>query len=725
VKLLSGQRAIWLGAAALVVAGGLAYSNSLGGPFIFDDVASIPENASIRHVWPLSGPLHPPGFGATVDSRPVLNLTLALNFAISGLDVDSYHLVNLVIHLLAALTLYGIVRRTGLRLGADAASAAAFAFTVALIWELHPLDTESVTYVVQRAESLMGLFYLLTLYGFIRASAAEGPEAGGWKCASVLACLLGMGTKEVMVSAPVMVLALDALLISGSIRAAWRRRTGYYASLAVCWLPLALLVHHAGSRGGRSGFHALGVSAGQYWLTQPGAIAHYLRLVFWPEPLILDYGADWVTSVRAVIAPLILLALLGGATVFALVRSRRAGTPGAAAVAGFLGLWFWAVLAPTSVVPGNRQTVCEHRMYLALIPVLVATMGALVWAMRGPAVARRRVALVVGCALALPAGLLTFRRNHDYASEWSIFEHDARLAPRDASAQISFGDMLLRRRHRALESIDHYQAAIRLGLDPPTLEYNYALALDMLNRPEEAAEHFRTALRLKPPIDGPQDYTFLSLIYLGRTDEAIRSMVQLLRRYPETLATESLLAVTMVQVKDFRCALPLYQAMLEAYPAMPEIHADLGSALVSAGRPVEAIVHYREALRLRPGVADVHFNLAEALVAAGQTAEALAEFREALRLRPNFVAAHYNLGLALMRRGDLRAAVAEFEQSVRLAPRQSQPRCSLADALAETGRVDEAIEQFRTVLKFDPDSSYARAQLESLGAPPGRAAPSP
>ena len=183
-------------AAALLAAAALAaYRNSFSAPFVFDDVPAIAENPTIRHLWPIGSVLATPSGGQTVSGRPILNLSLALNFALSGTRVWSYHLLNLLIHVLGGLTLFGIIRRTlprwsgwrsppkpgeggspirlatrsaDQRIGGDALHPTLLAFLIALLWTLHPLQTESVTYVVQRAESLMGLFYLLTLYGFIR-----------------------------------------------------------------------------------------------------------------------------------------------------------------------------------------------------------------------------------------------------------------------------------------------------------------------------------------------------------------------------------------------------------------------------------------------------------------------------------------------------------------------------------------------------------------------------
>ena len=162
------------------------------------------------------------GAGATGGGRPVLNLSLALNYLMGGTAAWGYHLVNLLIHLCAGLVLYGILRRTFR--GFDLPAAA-----VALLWTAHPIQTEAVTYIVQRAESLMGLFYFLTLYCFIR----YGEGSRRWAVLSVLACFLGMGTKEVMVSAPLVVLFTTAPLSA----ARWRRPGGRGAATILAWPP--------------------------------------------------------------------------------------------------------------------------------------------------------------------------------------------------------------------------------------------------------------------------------------------------------------------------------------------------------------------------------------------------------------------------------------------------------------------------------------------------------
>ena len=404
----------------VVAAGLLAYYNSFTGPFVFDDEDSIQANPTIRHVWPISQVLSPPAT-AGVGGRPIINLSLAVNYALGGYDVWGYHALNLVIHILAGLTLLGIVRRTLLqpklreRFGAAANE---LALAVAVLWMVHPLQTEAVTYVSQRAESLMGLFYLLTLYCFIRGT--ESPKIGLWFALSVVACLLGMATKEVMVTAPLMALLYDRTFVAGSFRAAWTKRLWLYMGLGGTWLLLAYLMsglHHRGVG------YGLGVDWQVYALTECRSIVHYLWLTVWPHPLVFDYGGNtfvWHATDAAPYALILLLPLAG-----VLIGLKRWPA------IGFIGAWFFMILAPTSsVVPIVNQPMAESRLYLPLAAVVtLIVMGIYAWA--------GRRSLPVFLALAIGLGFLTTQRNQDYRSGLAIWSDTVVKRPDNARRQLS------------------------------------------------------------------------------------------------------------------------------------------------------------------------------------------------------------------------------------------------------------------------------------------------
>src|SRR5262249_22671946 len=157
------RRSLWPG--VIVLTGTIAYANSLSGPFVFDDQLAIVGNQTIREWWRLGSVLFPERELPTA-GRPLVHLSFAFNYALGGLDVAGYHLVNIALHLAVGLLVFGLVRRTLLlpRLKERfARNAQHVAGAIALVWSVHPLNTEAVNYVTQRTELMMGLCYLLTM----------------------------------------------------------------------------------------------------------------------------------------------------------------------------------------------------------------------------------------------------------------------------------------------------------------------------------------------------------------------------------------------------------------------------------------------------------------------------------------------------------------------------------------------------------------------------------
>ena len=263
-------------AALLVLAGAIVYVNSLSAPFIFDDQIAIVENPAIRS---LSGAWTQP-HNTPLAGRPVAGFTFALNFAANDVDAAAYRATNIAVHIACALLLFGLVRRTLAlpRLEPRVGGAASdLAFASALLWVVHPLTTDAVTYITQRTESLMALCYLLTLYASLRSHDRRSTmDDRRWTIVAVIACALGMGVKESMVTAPVMVVLFDRAFLFDSFRAAVAVRWRLYAALAFTWVVLAFQLV-ATPRAGSAGF-ATGVSVWTYLLNQSVMIVRYLRL---------------------------------------------------------------------------------------------------------------------------------------------------------------------------------------------------------------------------------------------------------------------------------------------------------------------------------------------------------------------------------------------------------------------------------------------------------------
>jgi tetratricopeptide (TPR) repeat protein len=724
----ASRRAILICAAALALATLAAYHNTFAVPLLFDDFPSITDNPSIlrlRSIWDV---LNPTGsYGFTFSGRPVLNLSLAFCYAVSGTNVWSYHALNLLIHMGAALTLFGIVRRTlrlhsrpapaaagrvartpprdpesaasGLSAGALAAAdgaalqsnATPVAFTIALLWALHPLQTESVTYIVQRAESLMGLFFLLTFYGFIRA--VESPRPRGWQIFTVAACLLGVATKEVAAAAPVLVLLYDRTFVAGTFREAWRRRRWLHLALAATWLPLLCLVATTGwNRGGTAGF-GVAVPPWAYWLTQFKAVACYVKQSFWPHPLVFEYGLFRAGLADA--SPYALVVVpLAVATLVALWRRP---------VIGFLGAWFFVILAPTSLVPSTVQMIVEHRMYLPLAAVVTLTVGAFA------AQAGRR-SLPVFLALAVAAGVLTEHRNRTYRSDLSLWGDTVAHSPGSATAQSGLGTALYLR-GRPQEALAHYEISLHLDPSSLTIHYNLGLALLRLDRRQEAAAQFAEGYRLHPRFYAAQFQLGLTQLLMDQPQAAAAQFEQVVRIKPTLAEAHYEWGVALAKLGRPADAIPHYRDALRLRPDYGDAECDLGVALYQLNRVPEAEACFQRALQAQPDLADAHFNLGLALAQIGHSDDALTQYTEAVRLNPDGVGFQLNLGIALAQAGRVAEALDHLQKAVQLQPALPQTHCNLGIALAESGRAEEAVVEFQEALRLRPDYAAAHYGL--------------
>ncbi|MBN1588100.1 MAG: tetratricopeptide repeat protein, partial [Pirellulales bacterium] len=705
----------------IVAATVLAYCNTLGVPFLFDDAEAISRNPTIRQLWPIGSALSPPNNGAPVDGRPLVNLSFAVNYAIGGLDVRGYHAVNLAIHVLAALVLLGVVRRT-LALPSMpehlARNATVLAGSVALVWAVHPLQTESVTYVSQRAESLVSLFYLLTLYCTIRGS--QSARSVAWYLAAVAVCVLGMASKEVMASTPVMVLLYDRTFLAGTFTAALKRRRGLYLGLAATWGLLAALVINSAGRGATVGF-GLATSPWNYALTQCGALVHYLRLAFWPTGLCIDHGSAVVQSAWDVWPQAVAVVALVSLTVWSLWRRP---------VLGFLGTFFLAVLAPTtSVVPVVTQTVAEHRMYLPL--AAVATVGVIGGYLVGRKLAAGRQAsrrpAVLGVAACVLVGLIaaalgtaTYLRNHDYRDRLAIWEDTVRKCPDNARAHDNLG-VALRNLGRLDEAIVHFRRCLELDPDNAVVCNSLGVALMRRGETEAAIVHLQRSVELDPK--NAEVHSNLGVGFAGRgeIDAAIGEFRRALELNPDYSAASRNLGTLLLRRGEPDAAIDCLRRALKHQPNDAELHNDLGAALAARGQIDEAVFHFRQALAIRPEYAQAAKNLARYSARTKRVPATLAELRAALGERPDDAALLNNLAWILATSSD--GSQRNGPEAIRWARRAvtltggKEPVIldTLAAAYAEAGQFAEATETAREAaeLATSQDKSALAKSLQA------------
>jgi len=629
----------------LLLAGAIAatYSNGLRVPFVFDDWHTIESNPAIRSLGRIPGYFVDPDTTTILhenkDLRPLLLVTMAVNYQLSGLDPWSYHLVNLVLHWLVTLLIFGIVR-DHLWLGDEAMPVAVGA---ALIVAVHPLNTEPVNYVSARSALLTAVFYLAAF----DAAARHRPV----RCVLLAAC--AMLTKSIAVSLPLVVLAhrlVDrrATGVAPAEPLPWRLLVALtlvsVAGVAYRWLLLPPWVVATARQPD--------VTSRIYFQTQWSALLYYLRLFVWPDALVVDrLDFRWTRSLFDARAWGSLLALAAlGVGAWRLARVRLAF--------GFCALWVVITLAPESSFFPLAEAVNEHRPYLAMLGL--ATIAALALWLIATAVARRLVAppqWVFAVGVTFVATLLAVTAH----ARTDVWRDDLRLwldatekAPQNPRAWLNAG-------HAALARGDLPRARSLL-LEAHRLSPCYAYIQLNLSAVEAREGHAPASLawaddavRCNPGLALARAERAAALERLGRADEA-------LAEYRATTAIDAVNAGAWLA----------QGRLLEARGDWPDAARAFDRAL--AADPTSADAAMRAALVY-------HYRL-------GDLATAVDRYRTVLAIDPHHYGAHYQVAVALLGSGRKDEALAAWRRFV-----------PLADALGDRTSIDGAPPELRTAAR--------------------------
>lgn len=500
-----------------------AYYNSLHGAYVLDD-GRLLSDPDIDHP-----------FRSSMAPRPVVSITFAINHRLDGFQPRGYHLFNLLVHALGALTIFDLVRRTLVLPkfnGHFDPWAGWIGLAIALVWVAHPLNTQSVTYIIQRCESLMGMFFLVSLWCVLRGVQADRRKLW-WYAGAVASCALGAGCKELMLALPPLALIYDRTFLAGSWRQALRARWALYVALTI---PPAIGIGALVATGfmtdpkGTVGFGVKVYTPLTYLLTQTTVILYYLQLAFWPFGLTIDY-LDWPASRTladcwpAAIAVGTMLLV----TAYGVIRGRAWG---------FLGAWFFLILAPTSSFIPLQDSVFEHRMYLPLAAVVVLTIGVFAWlvlAVTERIGGRRIVGTALASSTALLVVVLAFiavLRNEDYSSATGMYADNVMKRPMNSRVRQNLAIHLFAE-GRVGEASAQIEAAQQLRLHLPNLQTEQVRILRESGKPTEAVDAAKKYLAADPNSDELVYELGLSLLMDNRAAEALPYLQRTVEKQPQ------------------------------------------------------------------------------------------------------------------------------------------------------------------------------------------------
>ncbi|MFZ5874781.1 MAG: tetratricopeptide repeat protein [Nitrospirota bacterium] len=653
----------------------VGYTNNVNSEFHLDDLTF--KNDATLHLTNLSLDSL---VGAVWHRRPVASVTFALNYYFGGHDVRGYHIVNIAIHAAVALAWYAFLltlltlpRAQPLFQGREATAASA----AALLWAIHPVQTQAVTYVVQRMTTLASLFYVLGLFAYVKGRLTTDTRRWIWWAGALVSAALALGSKENAATLPVAVLLIEVCLISGLQDRRWQPVLVWTSVLAAPIVIVAIFAaqHEAGGsfwtqltahRSSTQWF-----TTAEHLLTEGRVIIHYISLLLLPHPARLTFDYAFPVSHGWLDPPMTFIswAVIGAAIAWAVWALSHAP------LAAFGTLWFFLNLAiESSIIP--LDLVFEHRLYLPSMGMaLLAIVAGEAFRQRVTRRAYRFLPTVACVLLALTWTAWTVDRNRMWKTEFSLWADTAAKAPANPRALTLLG-VAYTDRGEPDKAYEAFQAAIRANPDFHDAHANLGSALIARADLNGALEAFTRARALDP--DNAEDAYHLGLVYfkLGRLDEARRE----------------------------------YEASLVLAPEEEETHNNLGAVHQAAGRWEAARTEYETALQLNPGLAAAHYGIGQVFHHLGHEDEAIRSFQEAIRVKAHHLDAHLALAEIYLVRDDKLAAIEWFQAALRLAPNSPQGHLQVARLLDQTGRRSEALAAYRRFLDLATnDQAQARS----------------
>ncbi|HET6515671.1 MAG TPA: tetratricopeptide repeat protein [Thermodesulfovibrionales bacterium] len=680
----------------IVILGFIAYSNSLHSPFVFDDEPSILENPVIKDMNNFF--LNTTGYEYN-PRRFIGYLTIAMNYAFGGLDVTGYHVFNLAVHIANALLVYALIvltfRTPYMRNSSLSQSWRPIAFFSAALFAVHPVQTEAVTFIVQRFTSLATMFYLMSLCLYVKwrlMGNSEKPSGGKalfWYFLSLAAVVFAMKTKENAFTLPVMVVLYEVFFF----RLPMRERLPFLAPIVATLLIIPQSMLNVGKPLGEvlsdvseATKIQTDVTRWDYLMTQFRVIVTYVRLLFFPVNQNLDYDYP---IYRSLFTPPVLLSFLFLLSLFALGvyffrRSARDVSEG-----GFglrlvsLGIiWFFITLSVESSIIPIADVIFEHRVYLPSVGLLSACVTAVVAFGDG---LKSRSAFIIKTITPLLAivvflfGLATFSRNMVWNDARTLWMDAVKKSPAKARAV-----------------------------------YNLGQVYDVRGALEEAAGLYRTAIRLDPNLSHP--YNNLGTIYekWGRIDEAIRLYKEAIVLYPEDedVVARANLGAAYAKQGRFAEAVSVLMRAIQIKPDYAIAHNNLGNVYSERGYLDNAVHEYRAAIAAKGDFAAAHINLGLVYAKQGFLDKAAEEFRLAIRFEPRSFEAFNNLGMVYMKQSNPDGALREFRRALELQPGNPEIHANIGRVYMNTGNFEEALREFQIALNIAPDLHEARYYLE-------------
>ncbi len=604
--------------------GALAYANTFHAAFQFDDGYSIVTNGHIRDLSRVAG------IWRFWPTRFVTYLTFAFNYRFGQLDVQGYHIVNLLIHIGSALLVWRLLQlicaSPAMEKAAISQHAGAFSLCVALVFLSHPVQTESVTYIHERATALAGFFYLAALcfYATARLRHLRGSGTMPWYLLSWCTAAICMVTKENAVTLPPAVLLCEVCFFKEKAPLKWRHVLPFFILLPVIPLLMAYTrpvtfsdVHKLVQ------YQDMRRAMGYYFLTQLRVVVTYMRLLVLPVHQNLDYDYTVTRTLwyLPTLSSLLFLTSLFIAAGKLFARHR---------LISFGILWFFLSISPDSSIFPLADVIFEHRLYLGTVGYSIVMVSSFYYL-----AARRNWKWMIVLVVVIVCGyaVLTYRRNFVWRDTLSLWSDVIDKSPRKERGYIIRGNAYYSK-GMPWEALSDFNRAIALAPRSVLAYMSRGNLYDSMGQLDQAVSDYSQAISINPFYGEAYNNRAVLFKRQGRFDEAIADCDQAIR----------------------------------INPGYAKAYNNRGSAYQAKGSLAQALSDYNRAVLLEPSLSEAYYNRAGVYRERGGLDMALADYSRAIAANPGYVEAYIYRGLVYGMKADFDQAIADYDKALQINP---------------------------------------------------------
>jgi tetratricopeptide (TPR) repeat protein len=681
----------------IILVGFAAYSNTFEVPFVFDDETNITNNAFIQDLGKVFEPsvasdsrYHESFRNKSILTRSVGYLSFSLSYKLFGHEVEGYHLVNICIHLINGVLVYFLLTLTfktplfSVSSGGDNAAAGVFTgLFAALIFVAHPIQTQAVTYIVQRLASLAAMFYLLSLVLYIKFRLTESVKAKYLLYAlTFMSTVAAMLSKEISFTLPVIIALYEFTFFEGTKK----KQVLFLIPLFFTMLIIpAIMLTAIGSADAVRLADPDKISRLDYLFTQFSVLVTYLRLMIAPVNQNLDYDFPIYRSFLDpnVFLSFIFLSSLIGIGIFLFYRSRQKNSSAPCLRLIAFGIfWFFITLAVESSIIPIDDIIFEHRMYLPSVGLIASFMASLLLLKKKLNFALPKTSRIIIPALIFIVILLsgaTYARNNVWHDNISIWQDAVRKSPNKARPHYNLGEAYL--------------------------EHDLA---------ENSIKESKIALQISPDLLEPHNNLGVAYIQLEKFDDAHNEFLYLLERNPYNVRAHNNMGIVYQEQGKHEDAIRSFRNALKLSPDSIKAHINLGRTFEELGQLDDAVKEYQVVLKSDPAFIISLLNLGTCRMQSGKFQEAIRRYKIVIMLKPDLIQAHYNLAMAHKKLNHLTEAAQGLQNTIRLDPGLALAHYDLALVYKQQNKLADAAKELETVLKFQPDYPSARTELEII-----------